>query len=327
MKAKNLLVIVDHDSMATFEKHAARLPGVNIAVEYVGELEQIDKQAAAAEIVLLLCWKPAKHTLQRILQANPKIAWVHTWWAGVDSLIFPELKNYPLILTNARGRFAEPLAEFAIGACIYFAKDFPRLRRNQKAAHWEQFDGGMLAGKTLGIFGYGGIGRSVARRAKGMEMRVLAVRRRIAADTTDANVHCIMPDSALPEMCRESDFIVASAPLTRETQGIFSNHIFQSMKPDAVFVNVGRGPVVDEAALIKALSDGTIKAAALDVFEQEPLDPSSPLWAMENVLISPHCADHYPGWIDHTIDFYVENLERFVHGRPLENVVDIESGY
>lgn len=327
MATKNLLVIVDKRSVDIFQENVSKLSGVNVIAEYVSEPEKIEQQAVSADIVLLLSWKPVKQTLKRILEVNPNIEWVHTWWAGVDSLIYPELKKLPLILTNGRGQFAEALAEFAVAACLYFAKDFPRLLNNKKAVRWEQFQCEMLSGKTLGIFGYGEIGKSTAKKLKALGMRVRAVKRRVAADFHDANLERIMGPRGLLDLCRQSDYLVSSAPLTAETRGVLNASIFSEMKPEAVFINVGRGPVVNEADLVKALSSGTIKAAALDVFEREPLDPASPLWAMDNVLISPHCADQCCGWLTRSIDFYVENLSRFLGAKTLKNIVNLDLGY
>ena len=327
MADKNLLVIVDDASLDLFKEHAGRFHGVDVAVEHMHDVGGVATQAPWADIVLLLSWKPAKQTLQRILEVNPRIEWVHTWWAGVDALLFPELARASLVLTNGRGNFAEALAEFTMAACLYFAKDVPRLLRNQRAACWEPFEGELLAGKTIGIFGYGAIGKRIAAKAKCFGMRVTALKRRIPAGFADAHVDQLLPAGELLELCRHADYLVCSAPLTEATKGILNGTAFRTMKPGAVFINVGRGPVVNEEDLVAALSSGVIKGAALDVFAHEPLATASPLWRMEQVLVSPHCADRHSTWMTRSMDFYFENLARFLAGRPLENVVDVAAGY
>ena len=258
----------------------------------------------------------------------PKVRWVHSRSAGLDSLLFPELVESPVPLTNGTGVFSLSLGEFALGAILYFAKDFRRMIRNQIAGRWEQFDITEISGQTVGIVGYGDIGRAVATRVHAMGMRVLAVKRHgPPLSNVDPLVDQIYSPEERIEMISRCDYIVASAPLTPETRGMIGEAEFAAMKPSAVVINVGRGPVIDEDAMLKALTGGSIKGAGLDVFTHEPLPDGHPFYRLENVLLSPHCADHTADWLEQAMRFFLENFERFRKGEPLRNVVDKKLGY
>ena len=242
----------------------------------------------------------------------------------MDTLLFPELVESPIVLTNARRVYSRSLAEWVMGAVLYFAKDFRRLIAQQRAERWEQFDARMAEGAVLGIVGYGDIGRTIAERASAFGMKVHAVRR---APSPDALCERVVGPSALHEVLAASDYVVVATPLTPETRGLIGAAEFAAMKAEAVFMNVGRGPVVDEAALVEALRAGRLRGAALDVFEREPLAPGHPLYGLENVLLSPHSADHVAGWREDSMRAFLENLARDRAGQPLYNVVDKARGY
>jgi phosphoglycerate dehydrogenase-like enzyme len=253
---------------------------------------------------------------------------VHARSAGLDGLLFPELVESPVPLTNGRGVFSQSLGEFALAAILYFAKDLRRMVRSQMAGVWEPFDIVEVSGQTVGIVGYGDIGRAVAARARAMGMRVLAVKRHgPPAHNADPLADEIYGPDRRIEMIPRADYIVVAAPLTPETRGMIGEPEFAAMKPDAVVINVGRGPVIDEAAMVKALSEKRIKGAALDVFDCEPLPQGHPFYQLDNVLLSPHCADHTPDWLDQAMRFFLGQFERFRNGEPLRNVVDKKMGY
>ena len=265
--------------------------------------------------------------LRAILPLAARVKWIHALSAGVEKVLSPELIECPAPLTNGRGVFGPALAEFAIGAMFYFAKDLRRLIRQQEAARWEQFDVGFLRDQTLGVIGYGGIGREAARLAHGLGMKVLALRRRTPSSEPDPVLERSFTREQLNEMLSLSDYVLAATPLTPETQGMLGPSEFHFMKNSAVFINVGRGAVVDEPALISVLKQAQIRGAALDVFETEPLPADHPFYRMENVLLSPHCADHTTGWMELAVNQFIENFDRFRNGQPLEFIVDKQAGY
>lgn len=256
-----------------------------------------------------------------------RVQWVHTVSAGVEPILFPQLIDSPVPLTNGRGVFARPLGEWAVAAMLFFAKDLRRLVRNQEKGRWQQFDIEELDGRTLGVLGYGEIGRAAAARAKPFGMRVIAIRRRPELSDGDSILDAAFPPSALHEFLGQSDYVVVAAPHTQETRGMMGEAEFEAMKPNAVIVNVGRGPVIAEDALIRALTDRRIRGAALDVFNEEPLPAGHPFWALSNVLISPHSADHTVGWLERAMNAFVRNFHHFIQGERLENVVDKHAGY
>jgi phosphoglycerate dehydrogenase-like enzyme len=283
---------------------------------------------AAPEATVMMNWSAPRELNRSVFRMAPKLEWVHSRNAGLDSFLFPELVESAVTLTNGTGVFSASLGEFALAAMLYFAKDFPRMRRNQLAGKWEPFDVLWLAGQTAGIVGYGDIGKEVAWRAKAMGVRILALKRHLPSPGSDLGpVDKMYPVDELRAMIAECDYVVVAAPLTPETHHMISEAEFAAMKPDAVIINVGRGPVIDEVAMTQALESSRIKGAGLDVFEQEPVPAESPLYKMENVLFSPHCADNTPDWLDNAMKFFIEQVERFRKGEPLKNVVDKKLGY
>jgi phosphoglycerate dehydrogenase-like enzyme len=227
-------------------------------------------------------------------------------------------------LTNSRGVFKDALAEFAVAAILFFAKDLRRLVRQQEARQWDQFDVLMIHGQVLGIVGYGEIGRATAKLAHALGMRVVATRRR--ASESDPLLDQLYTPDQLHEMLGVCDYVVVCAPLTPETRGMIGAAQLNAMKSTAVIINIGRGPVIVEADLIAALKNH-IHGAALDVYDQEPLSPGHPFYSLPNVLLSPHSADHAVGWTTWSMLKFLENFERFYNGQELLNVVDKHAGY
>jgi phosphoglycerate dehydrogenase-like enzyme len=266
---------------------------------------------------------------EQIWRAAKQVKWVHSLSAGVESTLIPEFVNSPVPLTNARGVFAPSLAEFVILGMLYFYKRVRRLVENQRAHKWDEFLVDWLRGKTMGVVGYGEIGRECARLAKALGVKIYATRRNPERSSDDPIVSRMFAPKDLHQMLAEVDVVLAAAPLTKETKHMLSKAEFAAMKPSAIVMNVGRGPVIDEAALVEALQTRKIAAAALDVYEVEPLPTDSPLWDMENVLISPHCTDRTtnPDWLDLSAQCFVDNFHRFLNGEPLMNVVDKKMGY
>ncbi len=258
-----------------------------------------------------------------------KLRWIHSLSAGVENILFPALAASNIPLTNARGVFKRSLAEFAVLGMLYFAKSVPRLTEQQKAHKWETFLVEWIPERCVAIVGLGEIGRECAMLAKGLGAKILATRRRPELSQSDSLVDETFPLTGLHDMLREADFVIAAAPNTPETKHMLSDAEFKAMKPSAVIINVGRGSVIDEAALIRALKNKLIAGAALDVFEHEPLPENSPLWDMPNVLISPHCTDRTrePDWLDLAMRRFVTNFHHFLKNEPLEFLVDKKAGY
>jgi phosphoglycerate dehydrogenase-like enzyme len=276
----------------------------------------------------ILHWSSPRALLREVFLAAPRIAWVHSRSAGLDTLLFPELIRSAVTLTNGTGVFSASLGEFALAAILYFAKDLRRMIRNQEAGAWEPFDVEPIAGKTLAIVGYGDIGRATATRAHALGMKVLALKRHPQLREEDrAFIDSVYGVDALDEVLAQCDYAVLAMPLTPETRGLVGAAHLATMKPDAVLINIGRGPVVDEPALVQALKAGRLKGAALDVFDEEPLPAGHPFYSLGNVLLSPHCADHLPDWKKDAMRFFLEQAERFHAGAPLKNVVDKQRGY
>ena len=282
--------------------------------------------SAVNDPVVMLAWSGSVKLFRDVFTMCKDVRWVHSRSAGLDHVLFPELVASDVPLTNGSGVFSQSLGEFSLAAILYFAKDFRRMIRNQVAGVWDQFDVDEIADQTVGIVGYGDIGRAVAKRVHAMGMTVLALKRH-APQGTDPLIDQFYPPEDLLKMLARCDYIVVSLPLTAETHHMISDAQFAAMKPTAVVVNVGRGPVIDQAAMVRALTAKRIKGAGLDVFEQEPLPPGDPMYSLENVLLSPHCADHTAEWLNQAMRFFLEQYRRYSNGEPLENVVNKNLGY
>lgn len=312
-----VLVVTDRDD-----------PQLQMLREIPHTIARDDAAAATSgnDAEVILHWSGQRDRLRAAFLACPRVRWVHSRWAGVDSLLFPELVESEAVLTNGSGVFSPSLGEFALAAILYFAKDLPRMLRNQRAERWEPFDVEEIGGQTVGIVGYGDIGQAVARRVHAMGMRVLALKRHVPEKPDPLIEEFFQPD-ALLTMLGRCDYVVVTAPLTDETRHMIGEAQFAAMKPTVVVINVGRGPVINQAGLTRALESGRIRGAGLDVFEQEPLAPGDPLWQMENVLVSPHTADHTRDWIDDAMQFFLRQYEHFRKGEPLKNIVKKKLGY
>lgn len=283
---------------------------------------------AASSASIIFNWSGSLPLFRSVFLMCPNLRWVHSRSVGLERSLFAELVDSPVILTNGVGVFSASLGEFALGAILYFAKDFRRMIRNQNAGVWEQFDVTLVAGQTVGIVGYGDIGRAVAVRVRPLGMAILALKRHAPSPGHQGNLvdEFYTPERRL-EMIGRSDYIVVATPLTQETRNMIGEAEFAAMKPTAVVINVGRGPVINETAMIGALSSNRIKGAALDVFDQEPLPAGHPFYKLENVLLSPHCADHTPEWLEDAMRLFLEQFARYRAGEPLVNIVNKNLGY
>ena len=285
-------------------------------------------EAFAPHAEVLLNWSGTLSLIREVFLMCRELRWIHSRSVGLERTLFPELIASDVTLTNGRGVFSASLGEFALAAILYFAKDLRRMIRSQQSGLWEPFDVTQVSGQTVGIVGYGDIGRAVAARARAVGMHVLALRRHVPAKSEpDPFVDQLYGQQERTEMIRRSDYLIVAAPLNDETRGLIGAAEFSVMKETAVVINLGRGPVIEEGAMIKALTEQRIKGAALDVFDEEPLPPGHPFYKMENVLLSPHCADHTSDWLDNAMRFFLEQFNRFLRGEPLLHVVNKKLGY
>lgn len=326
MGKPNLLVICPPDHYALRNLDAI---GDSANIFISNDLAELEQHAPDAEIVLASGLTGKSVPFPEIWRRAPRIKWVHSLSAGVEKLLFPELIESPVPVTNARGVFKRPLAEFAILGMLYFSKQVRRLVENQRAHRWDDFAVDWLRGKVMGVVGYGEIGRECATLAKALGVKIYATRRKPDLSKSDPILDRIFALSDLKSMLALIDVLLVAAPLTPDTRHLIGEAEFVAMRNSAIVINVGRGPVIDEQALIRALQEKRLHGAALDVFEAEPLDPHHPFWEMENVLISPHCTDRTrdPDWLDLTMQCFVDNFRRYVQGEPLLNVVDKKAGY
>ena len=270
-----------------------------------------------------------------VLRAAEGLRWIHSGTAGVSSAITPLLRESGAIFTNSAGVHAPAVAESALAMMLHFARGLDVAVRAQAAGEWraEAFEAlppvvRELAGATLGIIGYGSIGRETARRACDLGMQVVGLRRRAGREPASDGLASIVSGRAgLDRVLAESDYIVVAAPETRETRGMIDGPALERMRTGAVLVNVSRGALVDEEALVRALRSGRLRGAALDVFATEPLPASSPLWRLPNVLITPHVSSFTTRFWEREAELILDNLGRYMKGRPLRNVVDLGAGY
>ena len=272
------------------------------------------------------------HQFKQQFRAARNLRWIHATTAAVHQLIFPELVASDVRLTNSTEIHGPVVAEHAIALVLALAKGLHRSVKYQLQAHWGQQDlwsSSMrpreLAGATLGVIGLGAIGRECVRLAKALGMRVIAVREHAERGSEGADL--VRGTSQLNDLLAAAEYVLLAAPLTSRTTALFNDATFTRMRRDACFLNVSRGALVDEAALERALRSQTIRAAALDVFQREPLPADSPLWKLDSLLITPHTAALTEKLWERHYARITENLSRYLHGRPLLGEVDKQRGY
>ncbi|HEX2221851.1 MAG TPA: D-2-hydroxyacid dehydrogenase [Candidatus Limnocylindria bacterium] len=301
------------------------LDGVRcVALSPDGRIHGGEEDLARAEV--LLRGGIAAATFDHLLARAPGLRWVHSVSAGVERVVTPQARSRGVIVTNARGVFSRPIAEYIVMMILALARRLPQLLELQRERTWQPLRGRELAELTVGIIGYGSIGREVARLLAPFEARVLATRRHPERGSAEPNVEVLGADR-LDDLLRAADVIVVAAPLTDATAGLIGARELQDMREDAWLINVARGRLVDEFALRRALEAGWIGGAVLDVFNDEPLPPDSPLYETPNLIATPHTSWASDRVIDRSIDLFIENLRRYRAGEPLRNVVDLDAGY
>lgn len=264
------------------------------------------------------------------LRAAPRLRWIHSPAAGVGGMLFPDMLDSPVVITNSKGMSAETIAEHVLAVTLAMFRRLPHAFQSQARREWSQdaiasLGNRMIAGSRVLVVGLGGIGSAVARRMSLLGAHVIGIRR--SAGRGVDHVAELAGPRALHAHLPEADVVVVAAPHTRETRGLIAAPELAVMSSDAILVNVSRGALVDEPALVDALRAGRIAGAALDVFEDEPLPSESPFWTLPNVLVTPHTSGFRPDHWDAATDLFAENLRRFEAGEPLLNVVDKRAGY
>jgi phosphoglycerate dehydrogenase-like enzyme len=287
----------------------------------------IEKELADAAILFTQSLRPEQ------FRTAPRLRWIHSPAAAVHQFLFPELVNSDVVLTNAREVHGPVVAEHVLGMIFALAKRIPQDVRFQLKHVWgqgilweEHAAPAELAGATLGLIGLGSIGRNVATRAAALGMHVICVREHAGSEKPEG-VEEVLPPSRLHELLARADYVVLALPVTDDTRGMIGHEQLSQMKREAYLINVGRGPLIQEDALIEALREHKIAGAALDVFDQEPLPSDSPFWDLENVLITPHTAGMTTKLWERHYKLFSENLRRFLQGEPLLAIVDKKRGY
>jgi phosphoglycerate dehydrogenase-like enzyme len=298
--------------------------------------------------VLLRGWL-SSDAFDRLLARAPRLSWVHSASAGVERALTPAARERGIVITNARGVFSRPIAEYVLMMILAVSRRLPGLLELQRERTWQPLEGVELRDVTVGIVGLGSIGRAVGALATAFGCRVVAVRRRseqgsgsLAAGSepgagADQSVDSpsfgevmlerVGGPESLPQLLAESDFVVLAAPLTPETEDMIDAEALAAMKPSAWLINVARGRLIDERALINALRDGIIGGAILDTFRDEPLSPGSPFYDLSNVIVTPHTSWSSGRVLDRSVELFCDNLRRYAAGEPLLNVVDPTAGY
>jgi len=262
--------------------------------------------------------------VRQLLDATPNLRWYHTVSAGVENMPFPELAKRGIVLTNNSGSYDIQIAEHLMAFVFAASRQLHRYRDRQIAREWKDEEQQELRDATIVVYGMGSIGGEIARLASAVGMRVIGVRRRA---TPQPGVSRVVPPERLSDVVGEADYLAIAAPLTAETKGAISRDVIARMKPTAWLLNIARGAIVDETALIDALREKRIAGAGLDVFVTEPLPPESPFWTLENVIMTPHRSGDSPRVEERTLALFGENLRRYKAGEPLLNRVDYTAGY
>lgn len=265
------------------------------------------------------------HVPSEVFGRATRLRWIHSWAAGPDHDLIPELFDSPVVLTSSKGNGAIPLAEQVMLLMLMLNRDALRWVRAQERHEWDHFTHGELAGLTCGIIGLGNSGIDLAMKAKAFHMRVLGVRRRV--DQPAPYVDEVLPPERVDELLTASDFVVVTAPRTPETIGMLGEREFRAMKASAHFVCISRGGIADDAALLRALTEGWIAGAGIDAHGEEPLPSDSPFWTAPNTIVTPHNGATTAATRRRGAEIFAENLRRFEAGEELHNVVDKQAGY
>jgi phosphoglycerate dehydrogenase-like enzyme len=304
------------------DRYLDQIRAVDPGLSVIGASDADRALALAPEAEVIVAWQIPPAVMERA----GRLRWIHATAAGIDTLLYPAVQEGKVLLTSSVGVHSTGLPEHVMALILMFARRLHTAVRDQMLHRWNRASaiGEEVSGKTLGILGLGTIGRTLSHRASAFGMRVIGTKR---TPGSIPHVERVLPPEGTGEVLRESDFVAVILPLTPQTRGLINARTLALMKRTAVLINVGRGAVVQEEALIEALRAGAISGAGLDVFEREPLPADSPLYDMENVVITPHVSGASPTYFDRAIPLFCENLRRYLTGQPMINVVDPARGY
>jgi phosphoglycerate dehydrogenase-like enzyme len=308
-------------------EHLARIadaaPGSRIVTVSLEGLADSD----LSDVEVLLRGPMPQQIFDRLLSRCPRLMWVHSATAGVERVLTPVALERGIAITNARGVFSDPIAEYVVMMVLAISRRLPQLLELQRERTWQPLEGREMSDLTIGVVGLGSIGRRVAELCLTFGTRVIATRRQPAAgDPLDGAIE-ILPSHELPELMSRSDFIVLALPLTSGTEGMFDSGLLGQAKAGAWLINVARGALVDERAMLRAVREGPLGGAILDAFVDEPLPPDSPLYSSPNIIVTPHTSWSSGRVLERSIDLFCDNLGRFSRGEPLLNLVDPRAGY
>lgn len=328
MQIRKMAILMDFNDMAPYKVEAYHLdriretiPGAEIVFAKT-EPELISKTDDADVFLTWGMYRPVE-----FCRKAKSLKWLHVLTAGLDGVMVPEITALDLRISSTKGIHGNPIGNHVLAYILSFLRCFPHFMEQQRNKIWKkklENKPGEIDGKTVGILGYGRIGQVIAQQCRTLGLRVIAVDKIANPGNDPVRIY---PPEELHSMLQEADFVVASMPLTEETRGIMGKKEFEAMKPSAIFINVGRGPLVDEKALIFALQQNVIAGAGLDVFEKEPLSEQNPLWEMPNVIITPHCSADSSEYMNRAIAVFCENAKRFLADEPLLYEADKALGY
>jgi len=298
----------------------------NIEVKKSEDMDILTKEIKDADVLVAMLMRKFDTDL---IKMGDNLKWIQSWSAGVDKFLednsFKYLKENEIALTSVRGIHKDSMSEQVMGYLISFSRRLPELMELKKKKEWDRLKVDYLKDKTLSIFGLGAVGKEVAKKAQAFKMNVIGVKR-----NTDVEIPGVQeiysPDQA-EKVLNKSDYVVVTMPLTEETRGYFGYDKFKAMQETAYFINVARGEIVKEKEMIKALNKDLIAGAALDVFEEEPLPEESPLYEMDNVILTPHTSGLFPDYNKEAVEIFKNNLRRFLEGKELKNVIDPNRQY
>lgn len=304
-----------------------RPPGID-EIESRAEMRYAEADGLADAVSgadALLLWDFFSTAVRDVWSAADRLRWIHVAAAGVDKLLFDDLRSSDVVVTNARGVFDRPIAEFVLASVLALAKDLHTSHDDQLARRWRHRETRTVVGETALVVGTGAIGRETARLLRAVGMQVRGAGRTARGD--DADFGEVVASADLAAHVDWADHVVVAAPLTEQTRGLIDADVLAAMKPTAHLVNIGRGEIVDEQALLEALRSGSVAAASLDVFATEPLPADSPLWTAPGLVVSPHMSGDVIGWRETLARQFADNARRFLDGDELFNVVDKRLGF